>query len=510
MPAPAPAAPAPAAPAAVDAPAAAEVEIVNGVEQVPVDEHKGELTLAIWGQIDADPNHAAYSYHEILQQWNELHPDIELKYELVGGASVPERFTWIKTRMLSATLPDVVMIYFPGEDYQDPDLVYDFVDDLQKPNPYSDNPTWLDDFPFDGLILKEWGDAKGERYFIGPTLSGDTGVTTFLYNKDIFDEVGVTPPTTWAEMVDVSQKIKDAGYTPFFQPLAGPLGWLIGWVEAAMMDQLMYKLVETCDFEVPFERMSIKEMTWCVKSGNFRADDPRFLEAWRIIKEYAPYWQDGYMAPPPEGDPWAAGEVAMQHTMNLWLGRVMADPNINFEWGTFYQPPLTTDTSDLVEEVRIRRVGNLGAAASGSQFLMVPTTTVDNGMLGVARDLVQYTTAPAQLDYWCEHQPIPCFEPGTPVEEVYPDQPETWTRMRGFFEPGSFENGVTGFALTTFGQDAGSLSTRLLQEYLGDAITLEEAAEELQVIMEEEADKAIRENPEWNADGWDLTTPPTS
>lgn len=39
-------------------------------------------------------------------------------------------------------------------------------------------------------------------------------IGSVFYNKDIFDEAGVTPPTTWAEFLEVCQKIKDAGYDP--------------------------------------------------------------------------------------------------------------------------------------------------------------------------------------------------------------------------------------------------------------------------------------------------------
>ena len=115
---------------AVEEPAAEE-PAAEEESKSAVEEYEGELSLAIWGQIDADPQHSAYSYHEILQQWNEMYPNIDLKYELVGGASVTERFTWIKTHMLAGTLPDVVMIYFPGDDYKDPDLVYDFAEDMK-------------------------------------------------------------------------------------------------------------------------------------------------------------------------------------------------------------------------------------------------------------------------------------------------------------------------------------------------------------------------------------------
>ena len=40
-----------------------------------------------------------------------------------------------------------------------------------------------------------------------------------IYRKDIFDQYGITPPTTWAEYEAAAQKVKDAG-----GPLFGDLG----------------------------------------------------------------------------------------------------------------------------------------------------------------------------------------------------------------------------------------------------------------------------------------------
>ncbi len=307
----------------------------------------------------------------------------------------------------------------------------------------------------------------------------------------------------------MQQQIKDAGYTPFFQPTAGTTGWLLGWPTDTLVDEMMDEVIKTCDFEAPTDIINVKEMTWCVKSGNFRTDDPRFMEAWRLMKDWSAYWQEGFLAPPPEGQPFAQGTVAMQHLMNLWINQIANNPEITFEWGTFYQPDVTEASTDLPSDAKPRRMGNHGQPGSGSQFLMIPQTTVDKGKLAMALDLVQFTTAPEQLDYWCSKQPIPCFVPGTPIEEVYPDQPETWQHLRGFFEPGSFENGIREFRWTTFGHDADTQAMKLMQDYLGDAISLEDAMAELQMISEEEADKAIREHPEWNADQWSLDTPPS-
>ena len=44
---------------------------------------------------------------------------------------------------------------------------------------------------------------------------GNADVTTVMwYNVDIFEDLGLTPPTTWDELIEVSQTIKDAGIIP--------------------------------------------------------------------------------------------------------------------------------------------------------------------------------------------------------------------------------------------------------------------------------------------------------
>jgi raffinose/stachyose/melibiose transport system substrate-binding protein len=44
---------------------------------------------------------------------------------------------------------------------------------------------------------------------------GNADVTAVMwYNVDIFEELGLTPPTTWEELVEVSRTIKDAGIIP--------------------------------------------------------------------------------------------------------------------------------------------------------------------------------------------------------------------------------------------------------------------------------------------------------
>ena len=56
------------------------------------------------------------------------------------------------------------------------------------------------------------GNALGGKVWQAPTNAQI--IPYVFYNKDIFAKVGVEPPTTWQEFVDVATKIKAAGYKP--------------------------------------------------------------------------------------------------------------------------------------------------------------------------------------------------------------------------------------------------------------------------------------------------------
>lgn len=467
----------------------------------------GELTVAVWGQIDLVPERQdAYVMHEIFQAWAAMYPNVTLKYEYIGGNGVAERFAWINTNLLAGTLPDIVLMYFPGPDITNAaDLIYNFNDDLAQPNPYSDNPTWFDDFPLDGLVLNNSVASDGGHRVVGPTLSGDTGVTTYAYNKTAFDELGIDVPATWGEFMSIQQTLKDGGYTPFLMPMAGPDAFLWSWAEWTIREQMMADVVADCDFEAPFGNLNDKEMVYCVVTERFSLNDPRVAETWRLLKEWSQYWQQDFLSPPPEADLFAQGEVAIVNTMNLRLASISANPNINFEWGTFYEPPVTAADSEYGNDVAPRRVGNLGSAGSGSLYLFIPLTTLESGelQLEMARDLAQWVTAPAQLQQWCDKQPIPCFTPGTSIEEVFPDNPEKVVQLRGFFQPGAYENGTSNLAWATFDRALDSEWSRLFGEYMGGAMSIEEVFDEFQFLLDGAIERAIMAHPEWESDSWE-------
>ncbi|NDI34182.1 ABC transporter substrate-binding protein [Chengkuizengella sediminis] len=55
----------------------------------------------------------------------------------------------------------------------------------------------------------------------------------YFYSKPIFEELGVEPPTTWAELEDIAVKAKEAGYVPFAMAAKG------AWVPMMTMNTLV-------------------------------------------------------------------------------------------------------------------------------------------------------------------------------------------------------------------------------------------------------------------------------
>lgn len=145
-------------------------------------------------------------------------------------------------------------------------------------------------------------------------------VFNFFYNAKIFAEVGVSAPTTWAELLDVCAKIKAAGYTPitcddaYITCMIGyHLGRLVG--EDGVRDIVM----------------------------NGKWDDPAVVQ---FAKEYEELASLGYFSANVESNVWPngqnvelAGGSAAMYLNGSWLpNEVKGITGEDFEWGCFSYP----------------------------------------------------------------------------------------------------------------------------------------------------------------------------
>lgn len=153
----------------------------------------------------------------VVDNFNEQSDDVQVCWTNVGqGGQEYEKF---QTAISAGTgAPDVIMIEadrIPTFQVQQALVdISDFGYEDVKAN-YSDGA---------------WKDVSvGDAVYAAPVDGGPMGM---IYRADVFEEYGITPPTTWAEYEAAAQKVKDAG-----GPLFGDLGANVPAVMMALQVQ---------------------------------------------------------------------------------------------------------------------------------------------------------------------------------------------------------------------------------------------------------------------------------
>ncbi len=147
-------------------------------------------------------------------------------------------------------------------------------------------------------------------------------VFNFFYNQEIFDAAGVTAvPTTWAEFLDVCQKVKDAGFIP------------VTCDDAYIDCMLGYHMARNLGYEGVSK--VVKEGLW--------AEEPAVLKTAQAYEELA---AKGFFSPTIASSVWPAnqngelalGEAAM-YLNGSWLPNEVKDmTGPDFKWGCFAYP----------------------------------------------------------------------------------------------------------------------------------------------------------------------------
>lgn len=146
-------------------------------------------------------------------------------------------------------------------------------------------------------------------------------VFAFFYNEDIFAEAGVTAvPTTWAELLDVCQKVKDAGYTPITSDNAY-ISSLFGYHMSRLIGEPATEDV--------------------VKNGDW--NNEAVLKTAQAYEELA---SKGYFSATIESNQWPAGQntelamgTAAMYLNGSWLPNEVKDiAGEDFKWGCFSYP----------------------------------------------------------------------------------------------------------------------------------------------------------------------------
>jgi raffinose/stachyose/melibiose transport system substrate-binding protein len=164
-----------------------------------------------------------------------------------------------------------------------------------------------------------------------------------LYNRDLFDQVGVQPPTTWDEFVAVADALTAAGITPIYSTFKDP--WTIA---QGHFDYAVGGMVDTTEF---FTRL--KEQGDDVGPDSPVAFQQQLLEPVERMQQLLAYtnadaasrgYGDGNVA-------FANGEAAM-YLQGPWALSEIAKTNPDLDIGAF-PLPVTDDPDDRKVRVNI-------------------------------------------------------------------------------------------------------------------------------------------------------------
>jgi raffinose/stachyose/melibiose transport system substrate-binding protein len=164
-----------------------------------------------------------------------------------------------------------------------------------------------------------------------------------LYNRDLFDQVGVQPPTTWDEFVAVADALTAAGITPIYSTFKDP--WTIA---QGHFDYTVGGMVDTTEF---FTRL--KEQGDDVGPDSPVAFQQQLLEPVERMQQLLAYtnadaasrgYGDGNVA-------FANGEAAM-YLQGPWALSEIAKTNPDLDIGAF-PLPVTDDPDDRKVRVNI-------------------------------------------------------------------------------------------------------------------------------------------------------------
>ena len=411
--------------------------------------------------------------NEILNEYTEK-TGTEIQFESLPSADYR---TWIMTQFAADQGPDVYtgIIYDMSSDYQS-GYLSNFKDLYDQESTYDTGKAWKDTLP----------DYIRERMYITaddvPGYPTATSVVRIFYNKTMLEQVGAEVPETWAEFMDVCQKLKDADIIPFAFPNAtiDDLSWL--WFNNSVCSQMDAGIVDQLDVSGN-GYVELAEICKGMDEGIIDFTDESLKASFELMKDFSQYWTSDYngLDQATAVDMFARGEVAMVQAMSTKLESIETTVGDSFEYGVMPVPVITNETYE----------GALGKSVIlGGQpdiiFGINKSLEEDEEKYNAALDFVQYMSSPEIQVRLAEEL---CRIPLANTVEL----PEKLSGFKITEEP------LRMAWFTGINEKLRNYFHRAGQEYLADSITVDEFAETMNNSYKEVLDEIKAEN-SWSAD----------
>lgn len=349
---------------------------------------------------------------------------------------------WLRTQFLTRTPPEVLML--EGElpnDYGQSGLLINFDGLIDAPNPpWRDGRPWGEDFR--QPLIQQARDVNGDLWFLPYTQYG----VGFFYNADTYEELGLSPPATWEDLLSTFRAVRQAGEQTMavaIKPNDAQSIWAATLILESLTRPLIpeVNIVHADDWEFrPHdpdstlrERIDLTERIIAFERGLIDpARSPAFAETARIMREFAELWRPDFLSLDGSEVFVLFSRGIVTHTMNgTWYFQTLLSdqellrevaPEAVFNYETFAFPELTSDTTDLP------RAGGINQNAGMRGNLVVPRQQVAPWREEAGLLFVRYITQPevaTRLFEASQSWDICALEETEPRSEAVPLLPES-------------------------------------------------------------------------------------
>lgn len=282
-------------------------------------EEEVTLTMWTWSPITR-------TAEKMIAAFEEANPGIKIEYTNYNYN--PEYLQALSAAAASDNLPDIVGLQ-PGS------LTQTYSDYLLDFSEYAVEQ-WGEDWTavYDNVTqsqLQLGNAADDDGYYILPIETQDIYVE---YNKALFDKLGIAAPTTYEELVNASEVLKESGYAPLF--FGGADGWQHVNLLIMCTSQLSNTLFDECqNGEKPW---TCDEMIQAMTNYKKLFDDGVIQEGSLSSTSYS----DGTSL-------FLGGQVGMMLLGSWWsqefTGEDVADAVANWDYDYFYLPAISEGAS---------------------------------------------------------------------------------------------------------------------------------------------------------------------
>ncbi|WP_209123706.1 ABC transporter substrate-binding protein [Alkalihalobacillus sp. BA299] len=288
------------------------------------------ITLKFFHRWQSDPHHQYFK--GVVAQFEKENPHIKIAMEAVANEAYKD-----KVRVLLGTSSNIPDVFFSWSG----EFIHNFVraNKVLDLSPYlAEDTNWAASFvetqlePF----------SLEDKQYAAPWQMGGKA---FFYNKNLFRELNLEPPSTWEEFLTVLDKISTTEYTPIAFGSRAP------WAVSHYIGALNQKLVDHDTRMSDYDR----------ETGDFT--DPGYIKALEKLTKLSKYFNDNPNSLDHQfaREMFSSGQAAIVY---LELSELrFVEPVAEFELGFF-------DFPELDEEK-----GRPGYISGGPEGFVVSSTT---------------------------------------------------------------------------------------------------------------------------------------